>query len=206
MQSDDGNEEQLKDSLDAAAETADTGAEDVASDVDNVLEEVVDESETNQPELAKTDSQRVLDAEREVLLARAEMENFRKRMQREAEQTLKFASMPLVRDLLEVLDNLHRALEAAPDDESTTGLRDGVAMVSQQMTAVLSKHGCKQIPALGEEFDPNVHEAISQMPSPDYDAGKVMNEAAVGYTLNERVVRPSQVVVSTGSPEADKSE
>lgn len=151
---------------------------------------------------SKSVDERVLEAEKEVLMARAEMENFRKRMQRDLELQIKYANMPLMKDLLEVLDNLQRALEAADGNEGATqGLREGVAMVSQQMSDVLSKFGCKKIEALGLPFDPNFHEAISQMPSDDYAKGTVMYEAAIGYQLHDRVVRPSHVIVSTGPAE-----
>ncbi|MFK7737674.1 MAG: nucleotide exchange factor GrpE [Pirellulaceae bacterium] len=178
-------------------------AESRASDVDTVLDEALQAEEPTVSEPPKTDSQRVQDAEKEVLLAKAEMENFKKRLQRESEQMLKYANLPLVRDLLEVWDNLRRATDAAEgDDAAVKALRDGVSMVSQQMTDTLAKYGCRRVDALGEEFDPNVHEAISQMPSEEYESGKVMNEVGVGYVLHDRVVRPSHVIVSTGKPDA----
>ena len=139
-------------------------------------------------------------AEAEVLRSRAEMENYRKRMQRDADQQLKFANIPIVRDLLDVIDNLNRAIEAARGDETNTkALIDGVQMVSQQFTDVLAKHSCKSIEAVGTEFDPNIHQAIAQIPSSDYPAGKVALEVAVGFMLHDRVIRPAQVIVSTGS-------
>lgn len=139
-------------------------------------------------------------AEAEVLRSRAEMENYRKRMQRDADQQLKFANVPIVRDLLDVIDNLNRALEAARGDETNTkALLDGVQMVSQQFTDTLAKHGCKSIEAVGTEFDPHIHQAIAQMPSPDQPAGKVAMEVAVGYMLHDRVIRPAQVIVSSGN-------
>ncbi|MEC8555080.1 MAG: nucleotide exchange factor GrpE [Planctomycetota bacterium] len=197
------NTETVKEAVNNAVEVeavAEEAGAEANAGVDEALEGVLEESQ-EEPTPPKSDSQRVQEAEKEVLLARAEMENFRKRMQRESEQTLKYANMNLVRDLLEVGDNLQRAIEAGADDEATKGLRDGVAMVSQQMTDVLGRYGCKPIPALGEEFDPNVHEAISQLPSEEYASGMVMNEVAVGYMLHDRVVRPSNVVVSSGVPE-----
>ena len=193
------NTETVKEAVKVEVVADETGAE-ASAGGDEALEEVLEESK-EEPIPAKSDSQRVQEAEKEVLLARAEMENFRKRMQRESEQNLKYANMNLVRDLLEVGDNLQRAIEAGADDEATKGLRDGVAMVSQQMRYVLGRYGCKPIPSLGEEFDPNVHEAISQLPSEEYASGVVMNEVAVGYMLHDRVVRPSNVVVSSGAPE-----
>ena len=146
-----------------------------------------------------TDDERVLEAERQVLLARAEMENFRKRMQRDSEQQLKYANLALLRDLLDVVDNLNRAMDAAKSDTNNSqALLSGVQMVGQQMLSVLAKFGCKPIEAEGVEFDPNVHEAISQMPSEQYAAGIVAQEVAVGYLLHDRVIRPSSVIVSTG--------
>jgi molecular chaperone GrpE len=133
------------------------------------------------------------------LKAAAELENFRRRTMRDVEQQLKYASVPLVTDLLEVLDNLNRAIDSAVPGAGSDGLVAGVKMVQQQFVNVLSKHHCKQIPGVGQPFDPNVHQAISQMPSSQYPAGSVMIEHSVGYAMHDRVVRPSMVVVSTGS-------
>lgn len=142
---------------------------------------------------------RMHELEQEVLRARAELENFRKRMQRDSEQQLKYANVPLVRDLVEVVDNLNRALEAASNDTTNSAaLRDGVGMVLSQLGTVLGKYGCKPIESVGQEFDPNIHEAIAQMPSDEHVAGRVAQEVAAGYLLHDRVVRPSSVIVSTG--------
>jgi molecular chaperone GrpE len=152
-------------------------------------------------------------AQKVALMAQAELDNFRKRMQREAEQSIKYANLPLVRDLLDVIDNLNRATDSAKAElnkaesqntgarqtESNQALVSGVEMVSQQFASVLAKYGCKPIEALGQPFDPNVHQAISQMPSEQYPAGTITNEVAVGYMLHDRVVRPSCVIVSTGN-------
>ncbi|MCA9129422.1 MAG: nucleotide exchange factor GrpE [Planctomycetales bacterium] len=168
------------------------------SALDGALEQAARESD------AATDNasvdERVQEAEREVLRARAELENFRKRMQRDSEQQLKYANIALMRDLLDVVDNLNRATDAAKaESKETSGLLEGVQMVTQQLTGVLAKFGCKPIASQGEEFDPNFHEAISQMPSEEYAAGVVAQEVAVGYQLHDRVVRPSSVIVSTGN-------
>ena len=174
-----------------------------AEDFDQVLEQAIEqarEQEAAKPEA--TVDERVHAAEQEVLRTKAEMENFRKRMQRDSEQQLKYANMGIIRDLLEVVDNLERATVAAEGDGAPNeSLLQGVKMVSQQFVAALEKYGCKRIEALGVEFDPNVHEAISQMPSAEYESGVVMQEVAIGYKLHDRVVRPSNVIVSTGAPE-----
>ena len=146
------------------------------------------------------DLQRQLDESRKrELQAQAELENFRKRMIRDSEQQLRFATAPLLRDIIEVLDNLNRALQSAKKDSGgEAGLVEGVTLVHGQLLNALAKHHCVRIEALGQLFDPNLHEAISQAPSDEYDAGVVMLEAAAGYRLHDRVLRPSQVIVSTG--------
>lgn len=148
--------------------------------------------------------QRLADAQRQVLLAQAEMENFRRRMQRENDQQLKYANLALIRDLLDVIDNLKRATESAERELAQTAspnhqaLLAGVQLVLKQIEGVLAKVGCQPIQSLGVPFDPNFHEAISQMPSKEYPAGTVAQEVAVGYLLHDRVIRPSSVIVSTG--------
>ena len=137
-------------------------------------------------------------ADKRVLQAQAEAENFRKRMRRDYENQLKFAPMGLVTDILQVRDNLVRALEAAETSDDSQGLKEGVAIVAKQLDEQLAKHGVKQIPTEGEMFDPNFHEAISQMPSDDHAEGMVAHVAVIGFQMYERVVRPSQGVVSTG--------
>ena len=141
------------------------------------------------------------DARQRALRAQADLENFRKRILREQQQDRKYATIELLRDLLPVIDNLHRAIEAAEQSPDSTGLLEGVRLVSQQVDTVLSKHQCQTIPATGEAFDPNYHEAVSQLPSDDHPQGAVITVTQTGYQLHDRVVRPSQVVVSSGPPE-----
>lgn len=132
------------------------------------------------------------------LRACAELENFRKRTQRQADEERKYAALPVVRDLLAVVDNLERALLAAEQDPQARGLRDGVQLVVQQFQRVLEQHHCRRIEALGQPFDPSVHQAIGQQPSDQYPAGSVMAVTQVGYQLHDRLVRPSLVMVSAG--------
>lgn len=139
------------------------------------------------------------EAQQRELRALAELDNVRKRLQRDYESLIKFASMGLVRDLVEVIDNMNRACESAASQASVAALLEGVRMVQGQMVSVLAKYDCKPIEAVGKEFDPNIHQAIAQMPSTEHAAGLVMNQASVGYMMHDRVVRPSQVIVSTGS-------
>ncbi|HEY6564883.1 MAG TPA: nucleotide exchange factor GrpE, partial [Pirellulaceae bacterium] len=104
--------------------------------------------------------QKLADAEARVLRSQADLENFRKRVRREHEEERRYASLPLLRDLLPVLDNLERALEALPEGSESTGLRSGIDLVARQMREVLRRHECLPIEAVGQPFDPNWHEAI----------------------------------------------
>jgi len=131
------------------------------------------------------------------LKAQAELENFRKRLLRDTEQQLKYAIVPFVRDLLEVVDNLNRATDSATAGSSDS-LVSGVKLVQSQLTTVLGKYDCRPIVSVGQTFNPYHHQAISQMPSPEHAAGMVMHETSVGYILHDRVIRPSMVIVSTG--------
>lgn len=169
--------------------------------VDEALQQELDSSrQETQAAAPPSAEQRAQAAEREVLRARADLENYRKRMQRDSEQQLKYANVPLIRDLVEVVDNLNRAMEAASQDAANASvLRDGVGMVLNQLATVLGKYGCKQIESVGHEFDPNVHEAIAQLPSEEHAVGIVSQEVAAGYLLHDRVVRPSSVIVSSGA-------
>jgi molecular chaperone GrpE len=149
-----------------------------------------DELEHTRSELAE--------AKDRALRAVAELENFRKRSRREAEDERRFADLPLLRELLPVVDNIGRAIEAAQKNADTGGLLEGFKMVSQQLEAVLLRHNCKRIEAQGKPFDPHLHQAIMQQPSADLPANTVLQVVQDGFQLHERVIRPAQVIVSTG--------
>lgn len=143
------------------------------------------------------DLARELELARErALRAQAELDNYRKRMQRELEEERKFAQLPLIRDLLPVIDNVERAIEAAEKGGDVSGLLAGFRMVSQQLEETLGRHQCRRIPALNEPFDPNLHQAIAQQPSAEHPPHTVAAVAQAGYRLHDRVVRPAQVMVT----------
>ena len=145
----------------------------------------------------------IQDAEGRVLRAQAELENFRRRTRREMEDSLKYANQLLLNDLLPVIDNVYRAVSAASNDSEAQSLHEGFLMVAQQLLDTLSKHGCNRMKAMGEAFDPNLHEALLQSPSDEYRKGQVMQVVQEGYTLHDRVLRPAQVIVSTGPAESE---
>jgi molecular chaperone GrpE len=139
-------------------------------------------------------------AQDRALRAAAELENFRKRTQREMAEERRYAIVPLVRDLLPVLDNLERAVAAAQTAEGGAALLEGVKLVVSQLEGVLQKYDCERIATVGTPFDPHQHQAVGQEPSDQYPAGTVTRAVQAGYKLHERVIRPAQVFVSTGPP------
>lgn len=143
-----------------------------------------------------------LDAAKDrALRAQAELDNYRKRARREMEDERRYAQLPLLRDLLPVIDNIGRALQAAEKSPDGAGLLDGVKLVAQQLEGVLARHHCTRIAALHQPFDPHLHEAILQQPSGDYPSGTVLQVTQEGYQLHDRVVRPAQVIVSAAPDE-----
>lgn len=139
------------------------------------------------------------DANDRVLRAQAELENYRKRTRREMDEDRKYAVLPLARELLPVIDNLQRAIDAAGKAGDSSGMLEGVKLVFSQLTQVLAQQQCVPIETVGTPFDPNQHQAIAQEASSEFPAGTVTREAQVGYKLHDRVVRPAQVFVSTGA-------
>jgi molecular chaperone GrpE len=130
------------------------------------------------------------------LRTQAELENYRKRVQREMDEARRYQVLPLARDVLPVVDNLRRAIAVAEEGGDRTGLVDGIRLVLKQLEDTLSRHDVKPIEAAGQPFDPNLHEALQQVPSAEQPPMTVLQEYQRGYRLHDRVIRPSQVVVS----------
>lgn len=129
----------------------------------------------------------------------AEFENYQKRVRRDSETDRKYAVAPILGDLLPVLDNLERALQSPPTDEASSQFVEGIRLLYKQWQGVLAKYGVQQIQAVGQPFDPNLHEAIMQQPSADYPPMTVLAETRSGYVLHDRVLRPAQVIVSAAA-------
>jgi molecular chaperone GrpE len=134
------------------------------------------------------------------LRAVADLENYKKRAQKEREEVQKFGVEKLLKDLLPVLDNLDRAIAAAPPDAPLT---EGVRLVRQTFEAALARHGVKAFSAMGEHFDPARHEALMQVPTAEAAPGTVVMEHARGFLLHDRLVRPAMVGVAVAAPPAD---
>ena len=130
-----------------------------------------------------------------LLRTAAEFDNFRKRIERERRDQADSAAASAVEDLLPIIDNLERALQA-PVGTDAEGYRKGVELVHQQMMELLRRRGVKPIQAVGTDFDPRFHEAVVHQASADHREGEVMEEMRRGYTLGDRLHRPAMVKVA----------
>jgi len=133
------------------------------------------------------------------LRARADLENFRRRSQREHAEAMRFACEPLIRELLPVVDNLERALEHAGAEPQA--VVEGVRMVLKSLLDVLEKHGVKRIDATGQPFDPTHHHAVGHVESAEHEPNHVIEQHHTGYTLHDRLLRPALVTVSKRKPD-----
>jgi molecular chaperone GrpE len=130
----------------------------------------------------------------------AELENMKKRHIRDREETRKFSNEALIKKLLAVIDNLEQAMvHSVGEDEALACVAEGVQLTFRGLMDVLSKEGLVQIKAVGERFDPNFHEAVSEVEDDSVEAGTVVHELQRGYLLNGRLIRPAKVVVSRKS-------
>ena len=122
----------------------------------------------------------------------ADFQNYKKRVEKEKKDLYAYANENIMSDLLTVMDNFERALEHDADEN----FKEGIEMIFKQLQDALEKSGLAEIPALGEDFDPNVHNAVMAEETEDYESGKVSGVMQKGYTLNGKVIRPSMVKVA----------
>lgn len=173
----------------------------------------------NQAETAPTDGASEVDVQADGTVARleaekadltdrlvrlaADMDNLRKRSEREIADARRYAVSRFAADMLTVGDNLRRALEAVPaearaGDAAVAALMEGVEMTAREMERILERHGVKPIPAEGERFDPHRHQAVYEVPDESVPSGTVVHVAQPGYTIGDRVLRAAMVGVSRG--------
>ena len=167
--------------------------------------EAIDPSEVEDPisELEDDDPLSALQAERDELRdkymrALAEADNARKRSEKDRREAQQYGGSRLARDMLPVYDNLKRALDAVPEDQRDSGLVEGVELTMRELLNVFKKHGVEVIaPQVGDTFDPQQHQAMFEAPLPGTKAGQIIQVAAEGFTLHDRLLRPAQVGVSS---------
>ncbi|GAB6152617.1 nucleotide exchange factor GrpE [Desulfosporosinus burensis] len=188
----------------------------LSSDEDNLGDKQEHESEKSIHDEDSLDSkdmsppEKILTLEAELIQARAkadehydhllrmqaDFDNYRKRTQKEKTEIIKYASERVVGELLPVLDNFERAVSAAQINPDFAAFSQGVEMILRQLQTALSKEGLKAIEAVGQPFDPNLHDAVLRVESEEHPENTVVDELQKGYYLKEKVLRPSMVKVS----------
>lgn len=134
--------------------------------------------------------------EEQYLRLYAEFENYKRRIQNEAQTQKRYQAQKVLTDVLPVLDNFERALKIEGDDESFNALKKGVEMVYESLLKALEDNGLEKIKTEGEQFDPNFHQAVMQDENPDFESGQITEELQAGYQLKDRVLRASMVKVN----------
>ncbi|MDG2115882.1 MAG: nucleotide exchange factor GrpE [Porticoccaceae bacterium] len=176
---------------------------DAVSDKDHLNAEIeaelldeIESSEEQQP-VSEQLLEQVASAKDQVLRVQAEMQNVRRRAERDVENAHKYALDKFTADLLPVVDNLERALATIDSaDEAQKGVSEGLELTLKSFTEVLLRHKIETIDPAGQPFDADLHQAVSMVPNPDLEPNTVMDVFQKGYTLNGRLVRPAMVVVS----------
>ena len=161
--------------------------------------EVEEQAATPEDELAAARVEAAANYDR-YLRSVAELDNYRKRTAKMRSEAREDTLRDILLQIAPILDNLRRALGQETQDADS--LKQGVELISGQFNEVLKGYGLAEIEAVGQPFDPNIHEALAEVPSAEHDPGTVMEEMEKGYTLNDKVVRPSRVVVSKASGES----
>lgn len=168
--------------------------------------------EANAPETDPTEALAAENAELKdrILRTMAEMENLRKRTEREISDTRSYAIANFARDMLSATDNLSRALMVLPDevrnttDSAVKALIEGIEMTDREMQRLMQKNGVKPIMAEGEKFDPHFHQAMFEVPDPSVPEGTVVQVVQAGFAIGDRVLRPAMVGVAKGGAKAAK--
>lgn len=179
---------------DMAAELAELGAEDAPGED---VEIEIDAAAEAEAEIAALKDK--------LLRTLADMENLRRRSQKDREDALKYASANFARDMLSVADNLRRAIESIPEDGDSDGAAlvgfiEGIALTEKGLLSALERHKIEKIEPMGKKFDPQFHEALFEIPTNDAPSGTVMQVMETGYIIHDRLLRPAKVGIAKAAP------
>tara|TARA_E500000331_G_scaffold80442_1_gene76026 strand:+ start:78 stop:713 length:636 start_codon:yes stop_codon:yes gene_type:complete len=189
-------------------------AEEASDDVTTVSEEEAGKGSTGKEVGADVEDESDAPADPEAEIAElkdkllrtlAEMENLRRRSQKEREDALKYASANFARDMLSVADNLRRAIESIPeegdpDGAALVGFIEGIALTEKDLLSALERHKIQKIEPMGEKFDPQFHEALFEIPTNDSPPSTVMQVIETGYIIHDRLLRPAKVGIAKAPP------
>ena len=185
------------------------------SSIDEINSENIDEDTDSEEEDIKETEEDILKEEirtlkEEKIRVLAEMENLRKRFEREKIDSIKYGSVNFARDILSPGDNLERALSAINEEEEHTqsikNLIEGLMMVKKELSTALEKHGITKIDSLNKKFDPNLHQAMMEIENNNLEEGVVVKEIQTGYMMHDRLLRPAMVGVSKRLQKANEVE
>ncbi|MGH6746913.1 nucleotide exchange factor GrpE [Novosphingobium sp.] len=170
----------------------------IAEELKGVPEDMID-SDKDGGEIAKLREELEI-AKQDVLYARAETQNVRRRLEKDVADTRAYAATGFARDILSVADNLSRALSSIPselrEDEKLKGIVAGIEATGREIEKVFTNHGISRIAAMGMPLDPNQHQAMIEVPSADVEPGTVVQELQAGYMIKDRLLRPAMVAVA----------
>jgi len=182
-----------------------------ANDEETPEEEVV-EQEVSEAEKTgsgddgdMTPEEEVAELKDKLLRTLADMENLRRRSQKDREDALKYSSANFARDMLSVADNLRRAIDSIPEDgdpdgAALVGFIEGISLTEKELLSTLERHGIRKIDPMGEKFDPQFHEAMFEIPSAEAENGTVLQVVEVGYVIHDRLLRPAKVGIAKAGP------
>ena len=183
-------EETTESKADAAEETAEETCEEQAAEAEEPEAEAAEET----TEEAPSDDAKYKELNAKYMRLMADFQNQKKRFDKEKADIYQYANEDIVKNLLNVIDNFERALDAAKDADPK--FHEGMELIFKQLMAALEKAGVSEIKALGEDFDPNFHNAVMMEETDEYESNKVSGVMQKGYTLNSRVIRPAMVKVA----------
>lgn len=206
----DGSQAETRAPDDRRPEERDAKAGDQANDRGEQTETRTEEAPTPEASAAELESQ-IADLTDRLLRAHAEMDNVRKRSEREKAELAKYAISKFAADVVVLGDNFQRAVSAVPagaaeQDATLKGLLDGVSMMEREFLNVLARHGVKRIDPNGQPFNPHLHQAVMEQQNPEVPNGTVVQVFQPGYTIEDRVLRPAMVVVAKGGPKPQPPE
>ena len=188
----------IKEAKAEAAETSTEVADENEIENEDVGDNISDDDETIEELTAE---QEIAELKDKLLRTLADMENLRRRSQKDREDAIKFSAANFARDMLSVADNLRRATESIPeegdpDGASLTAFIEGIALTEKELISTLERHGIRKIEPMGEKFDPQFHEAMYEIPSVDAENGTVLQVVEAGYVIHDRLLRPAKVGIS----------
>jgi molecular chaperone GrpE len=192
-------QDEKKEVLDETSNVVDEQSEEQSFNTSEEIhnEDIVDEDELTlaQKQIAALQSE-LEERDSRILRLQADFDNYRRRVRLDQEATVKYRAQSLVSDILPALDNFERALKVESDDDKVKSLLQGMEMVYRQLVEAVKKEGVEPIDAVGQVFDPHLHQAVMQVEDSNFESNSVVEEFQKGYKLHDRIIRPSMVKVN----------